>query len=107
MKVLNAAGLLNIERIEIKDDRIKVALKQFSDPASLVQKQGGIDLTEDQLNLQIKTEASLRGKPIVFKMDPAILQRLENAPGFTPVVISLEPLKSVENFMGLKSAYSE
>jgi len=38
---------------------------------------------------------------IKFHLDPAMLQQLQNASGFTPVIINIEPLKSLAQFLGL------
>jgi hypothetical protein len=34
-------------------------------------------------------------------MDPAMLEQLRNAPGFVPVIINIQPLKSLPEFLGL------
>ena len=61
---------------------------------------GGIDLTPANMNLQVKKEiASPLG--IKFHLDPAMLEQLQNAPGFVPVIISVQPLKSLAEFLGL------
>ena len=36
-----------------------------------------------------------------FHIDPAMLERLQNAPGFVPVVIDVQPLKDLPAFLGL------
>jgi hypothetical protein len=61
---------------------------------------GGIDLTPANMNLQTKTGiASPFG--IKFQLDPAMLEQLQNAPGFVPVIISVQPLKDLSVFLGL------
>ena len=40
-------------------------------------------------------------KGISFHMDAAMLQKLQNAPGFVPVIINVQPLKSLTEFLGL------
>ena len=66
---------------------------------------GGIDLTSANINLQTKViDSRLRGNDsegIKFHIDFAMLQQLQNAPGFMPVIISVEPLKSLSEFLGL------
>jgi len=49
---------------------------------------GGIDLTPANMNLQTRNG----GAGIKFHMDPAMLAQLQNAPGFVPVIISIQPL---------------
>jgi hypothetical protein len=58
---------------------------------------GGIDLTPVNMHLQTQNN----GINIKFQLDPAMLQQLQNAPGFVPVIINIQPLKSVSDFLGL------
>ncbi len=58
---------------------------------------GGIDLTPANMNLQTRNSNG----EIKFHMDPAMLQQLQNAPGFVPVIINIQPLKSLPEFLGL------
>ena len=70
------------------------------DPAMNVKKlsgPGGIDFNSDKMNLQTRNE----GGEIKFKMDPAMLQQLKNAPGFTPVIINIQPLENLPEFLGI------
>jgi hypothetical protein len=67
---------------------------------------GGIDLTRANMNLQAKV-----GPPsgvfgidkggIKFRLTPAMLQQLQNAPGFVPVIISIQPMTNLRQFLGL------
>ncbi len=59
---------------------------------------GGIDLTPANINLQTQSN----GGKINFKLDPAMLQRLQNAPGFYPVIINIQPMTDIRLFLGLK-----
>jgi len=59
-------------------------------------KRGGIDLTPANMHLQIQNTA----EGIKFQIDPAILAQLQNAPGFVPVIISIQPLKNLSEFLG-------
>ena len=59
--------------------------------------EGGIDLTSDNLNLQTNNS----GEWINFRMDPAMLKQLHNASGFVPVIIQIQPLGSLSEFLGL------
>jgi len=58
---------------------------------------GGIDLTAQNMNLKTLNA----GQGIKFYTNPAMLRQLENAPGFTPVVINIHPLDSLPKFLGL------
>ena len=58
---------------------------------------GGIDLTPANMNLQTQNSNG----EIKFHMDPAMLQQLQNAPGFVPVIINIQPLKSLQEFLGI------
>ncbi len=58
---------------------------------------GGIDFTANRTPLEIQNG----GKGIKFYIDPAMLQQLKDAPGFVPVVISIRPLKSLQEFLGI------
>jgi len=77
---------------------------------------GGIDLTPANMNLQTKMDSRFRGndngsggndntlgndKGIQFYLDPAMLQQLQNAPGFVPVIISVKPLEDLQGFLGI------
>jgi len=69
-----------------------------SDRASLAKpsKTGGIDLTSDKA-LAIQNN----GEAIKLHIDPAMLKELENAPGFVPVIIGIEPLGDLKSFLGV------
>ena len=38
---------------------------------------------------------------IKFHLDPAMLQQLQNAPGFVPVIINIQPMTSLYDFLGI------
>ncbi len=61
---------------------------------------GGIDLNAADKALEIQNQEG----EIRFKMDPAMLQQLQNATGFVPVIINIQPLTDVRLFLGLKGA---
>ncbi len=89
---------------------------------------GGIDLTSANMNLQTKMDSrrttvsvgqyDVRGNDISdggndnegsgddkggikFHLDPAMLQQLQNAPGFVPVIINVQPLNDLKSFLGI------
>ncbi len=61
---------------------------------------GGIDFNSDKMNLQTLSE----GKEIEFTMNPAILEQLKNAPGFTPVIIDIQPMTDLKIFLELANS---
>jgi len=70
---------------------------------------GGIDLTPDKMNLQTRTDSSPAAQNdvsqgIKFHLDAAQLLRLQNAPGFVPVIINVQPLKSLTEFLEIASS---
>ena len=72
----------------------------IGDKAQLTKAKGGIDLTPANMNLQTKNDS----EGIKFRLDPAMLQQLQNAPGFVPVIINIQPLKSLTEFLGIASS---
>ena len=72
---------------------------------------GGIDLTPANMDLQTKIDSRLRGNDndrsgnghgIQFHIDPAMLKQLQDAPGFMPVIINIQPMTDLAAFLGLK-----
>jgi hypothetical protein len=63
---------------------------------------GGIDLTAANLDLQTRTNPSLADQKegIKFHLDPAMLQQLQNATGFVPVIINIRPMTDLKMFLG-------
>ena len=95
--------------------RIKVDKALIAAPAKDV---GGIDFKSDKMNIETKVDsrvretAPLRGRgndnSIKFHIDPAMLQELQNAPGFAPVITDIQLLppgnagmKELRLFLGL------
>ena len=58
---------------------------------------GGIDLTPANMHLQTKNA----GQAIKFHLDLAMLKQLQNAPGFVPVIISIQPMVNLRAFLGI------
>jgi hypothetical protein len=67
-------------------------------PAVDTKPKGGIDFNADQLNVETRNS----GGEIKFQMSPQQLQELQNVPGFTPVIINVQPLNTIQMFLGLK-----
>ena len=61
---------------------------------------GGIDLHSSRLKLETTRE----GKDIRLHLDPAQLQQMQNASGFTPVIINIQPMSDLRFFLGLQAS---
>jgi hypothetical protein len=61
---------------------------------------GGIDFTAHKTTLEIRNA----GEGIKFRLDPAMLQQLQNAPGFVPVIINIQPLNNLQKFLGIDAS---
>jgi len=81
------------------DERLKgnakLNIKVYKNNAR-IEKNGGIDLTSNKA-LSVQNN----GQGIKFHIDPAQLAQLQNAPGFVPVIINIQPLKDLPAFLGL------
>ena len=68
-----------------------------STDSAMTDVQGGVDLISLGTNLQVKNNDG------GFKIhtDPAMLEQLRNVPGFTPVIINIQPMTSLRLFLGL------
>ena len=44
------------------------------------------------------------GEAIEFHLNPAQLAQLQNAPGFVPVIINIQPMINIRAFLGLKDS---
>jgi hypothetical protein len=62
-------------------------------------REGGIDLTPANMNLLTKNG----GEAIRFHLNPLQLQQLQNAPGFAPVIINIQPMTNLRMFLGLNA----
>ncbi len=92
----------------------KIEVPEYSiDHAALAQAPGGIDFNADKVDSVFAVKKDPREKlgtrneymsPFFqFHIDPAMLEQLQNAPGFMPVIISVQPLKSLPEFLGITS----
>jgi len=83
--------------------KVKAYLERFAvlennDRAMNVFKKGGIDLTPANMHLQTQNA----GEGIKFHVDPAMLKQLQNAPGFVPVIINIQPMTNLRQFLGIQ-----
>jgi len=71
-------------------------------------KNGGIDLTPANMNIQVKTgsRTGLLGDEvdgIKFHLNPAMIAQFQNSAGFTPVIINMQPMTNLSKFLGLEN----
>ena len=59
---------------------------------------GGVDLNAIDKKLQTQSSDGV----IKFYIDPAMLEQLQNAPGFVPVIINIEPMADLKVFLGIQ-----
>ena len=93
------AAYKNIEGSFPKDaamDGKPVVSNIFGSAGDILQK-GGIDLTPSRLNLL----AQNNGGEIRFHIDTAMLEHLQNVSGFVPVIINIQPMTNLRQFLGL------
>ncbi len=79
--------------------RNSIVRSQDLDKAMKVNQKGGIDLTPANLYLQTRNS----GGQIKFHIDPAMLEQLQNAPGFVPMIISIQPMNDLRLFLGIEN----
>jgi signal transduction histidine kinase len=72
----------------------------FADAAMSLKPQGpgGIDLTADRMGLRIQNT----GRGIKFRIDPVMLRQLQDVPGFSPVIVNIQPISNLREFLGVK-----
>jgi len=93
-------GLLSKSNIQSRYTYIfKLSRSKSQDNAQLA-KDGGIDLTPSTLNVQVKSDDNAG---IKFNVDSAMLVRLQNASGFVPVIINIQPAQDLGRFLGITS----
>jgi hypothetical protein len=86
----------NFKPEELKMD-LAMSANYFHAVPSNVARNGGIDFTSDKA-LSVQNN----GQGIKFHIDPAQLAQLQNAPGFVPVIINIQPMTNLRDFLGLK-----
>ena len=98
-RVLSAGrnnGLMDVDKA--------MAAGRLATEKNNVLNKGGIDLTPVQINLQTKTDSRFSGQDngIKFQLDPALRSQLQNASGFEPLIINIQPKTDLRQFLGLK-----
>jgi adenosine deaminase len=81
-------SLLKTMKVDEGIDRAMLPAKQHD--------VGGIDFNSGRMNLQYRNG----GGEIRFHLNPALLQQLQNTPGFVPVITSVQPA-DLRSFLGL------
>ena len=94
-RVLGQFGQILVSKGEYQDHKISLLLFDV-EKYNPDEHPGGIDLTPAKMNLEVKNDAAMG---IKFHLDPAMLVELRNAPGFVPVIISVEPLEDLRGFL--------
>ena len=74
----------------------RMAVFTLPDEMMGADKKGGVDFTANKTPLEVKSG----GEGIQFHIDPAMLAQLQNAPGFVPDIISIEPMTDLRAFLG-------
>jgi len=103
-KFVKEASKENRQKVQksLKDTSEKWAARNYNAAMTVNNKperEGGIDLTAANMHVQTRNS----GREIKFNLDPAMLQRLLNAPGFVPVIINIQPMTDIAKFLGLNS----
>ncbi len=97
------AALLKFALFELVDQSNPDALRlnEIAKDAALTST-GGIDLTPANMNLQTQNSNG----DIKFHLDPVMLAQLKNTPGFVPVIINIQPMTDLRQFLGLQENLS-
>ncbi len=75
-------------------------LKIIAKDTAISTTKGGIDFNADKMNLETRSS----GGEIKFQINPEQLREFQNAPGFTPIIINIQPLINLPLFLGLKDS---
>ena len=113
-------GIYNWKNYEAADVQYNKVISQIKFPTSsdkalkgddsamavIKHVKGGIDLTPANMNIQVKTGSPTNtfgddSGGIKFHLDPAMLAQLQNASGFVPVIINVQPLNDLKSFLGI------
>ena len=92
--ILDESG--NFKGIIFEQIKHDMGHDRVKDTAMNASPTGGIDLSSDKA-LSVQSN----GQGIKFHIDPAQLEQLQNAPGFVPVIINIQPMYNLREFLGL------
>ncbi len=90
------AGSKNGVKLKGAGDPASSGTGQFGDPAAPFDYTGGIDLNSRDMDLETRGSS---GEEILFDLDPAMFQQLQNSPGFTPRIISIQQIQDLDLFL--------
>ncbi|MBF0387102.1 MAG: hypothetical protein HQL20_04515 [Candidatus Omnitrophica bacterium] len=83
----------------LREFNIKIAVMRAGrKDSSMSDNAGGINLDPAQLDLKTKNNDG----EIKFDLDPAMLQRVQNVSGVTPVILNILPLGSLQKFLDIR-----
>ncbi|MBI4309765.1 MAG: hypothetical protein HY591_05490 [Candidatus Omnitrophica bacterium] len=98
-----AVFIANLEKhfLHVLLGQVQKEIAQGADPAdsAMSGQKGGIDLTPEHMDLQ--TAGGQGG--VKFNVDLAMLKQLQNAPGFVPLIINIQPVTDLPMFLGVPS----
>ncbi len=72
-------------------------LRDFFDQAQGRAVDGGIDFTPERMSLETKGNAA----GVDFKFDPAQMTQWRNTAGVTPVIVNIQPMQDLPEFLGI------
>jgi hypothetical protein len=83
-------GVFDREKFVADAQRV---IAQYTEDAT-----GGIDLNATDKLMQVKAS----GDGVKFSIDPVLLERMRAASGLSPVIINVQPLNDLSQFLGIK-----
>ncbi|MBF0387932.1 MAG: M48 family metalloprotease [Candidatus Omnitrophica bacterium] len=90
-----------LEGVEVRVGRF--IINGQSSGTDSAQNPGGIDFNPE--NMEMMVQGGLGdGQGMRFNIDPALLEQIRNARGFTPVIIDIHSVSSVQKFLGLNDS---
>jgi hypothetical protein len=91
-----------LSKVGFIQEFIATVSDQAQTPSVDHSEKGGIDFNSSKMGLDIQNN----GGNINFKIDATLLQRLEAATGFTPVILNIQPMPGARTFLGINDALS-
>ena len=98
MAVFHWQVVSQLVRIIQGDTSIRRLSEAVFDAAQKPDTTGGIDLNASRLDLQVENN----GKELNFNFDSSMAQQLQNATGFTPVVVNIHPLGNLSQYLEVR-----
>lgn len=107
-KILGGGGINSPVRIEFKKindlDVVSLYVKRTKDSAQQVEtplQRGGIDFNADKMQL----EAQHDDGGIDFQLDPAQIKQFQDVEGFTPNILSMQPIPAGQDGINVVKAF--